>query len=149
MIDYVVLENDTLGKIANYFQVSEDEIKKANNLANDQIEEGMVLKIPYDLKVNYYTVSSGDDLYSIARKYQISVEALAQLNGLKVGDYIYPGQKLLVPIEGYKIYITKDGDTVNQIHNITATSIENIILGNPNLYLLPNQLIVYSDKKEM
>ena len=146
MIDYVVLENDTLGKIANYFGVSIDEIKKLNNLTSDQLEEGMILKIPYDLKINYYTVLNGDDLYSIANKYQISVETLAKLNGLKVGEYIYPGQKLLVPIEGYKIYITKDGDTINEIHNIIGLPIESIIAGNPNLYLLADQLIVYSNQ---
>lgn len=143
MIEYIVTGNDTLMKIADYYQVSVDELKKINNLMDDNIEEGTILKIPYTIKTEYYTVLSGDDLYSIAKKYDISVEFLARLNGLRVGEYIYPGQSLIVPKEGYNIYITDSGDTILGIHNELKVPIENLINGNPDLYLLPDQLIIY------
>lgn len=45
----------------------------------------------------YYTVRSGDSLYSIAKKYPgISADNIAKANGLK-GNSIRPGQKLLIP----------------------------------------------------
>lgn len=143
MIEYIVTGNDTLMKIADYYNVSVDELKKINNLMDDNIEEGTILKIPYTIKTEYYTVLSGDDLYSIAKKYDISVEFLARLNGLRVGEYIYPGQSLIVPKEGYNIYITDSGDTILGIHNELKVPIENLINGNPDLYLLPDQLIIY------
>lgn len=143
MIEYIVTGNDTLKKIADYYQVSVDELKKINNLMDDNIEEGTILKIPYTVKTEYYTVLSGDDLYSIAKRYDIPVEFLARLNGLRVGEYIYPGQSLIVPKEGYNIYITDSGDTILGIHNELKVPIENLINGNPDLYLLPDQLIIY------
>ena len=148
MINYVVGPNDTLTGIADYYDVSVDEISKINNLIDNKIEEGMTLKIPVELKIIYYKVREGDDLYSIAKKYDMNVETLAQLNGLRVGEYIYPNQQLLVPLEGYKVYITKSGDTIFSIQNELQIPVESVISGNPNLYLLPDQLIIYqSDSK--
>jgi LysM repeat protein len=43
-----------------------------------------------------YTVQTGDTLYRIALKYQLSVEALKAANGLS-GDLIYAGQVLTIP----------------------------------------------------
>ncbi|MEM6685380.1 MAG: glucosaminidase domain-containing protein [Bacteroidota bacterium] len=42
-----------------------------------------------------YTVVKGDTLYSIARKYKITVDQLKSLNGLK-NDYIQIGQELII-----------------------------------------------------
>lgn len=145
MIEYIVGPNDTLNKIAEYYGVSVDEIVELNDLNDKIIEEGMILKIPIELKIGYYTVLVGDDLYSIANKFDIPVETLSKLNGLKVGEYIYPNQKLIVPLEGYKVYITKNGDTIFGIGDTLDIPIENVIEGNPNLYLLPDQLIVYRE----
>ncbi|MGD9252535.1 MAG: LysM peptidoglycan-binding domain-containing protein [Holophagae bacterium] len=43
-----------------------------------------------------HTVRSGDNLYSIARRYGSTVSAIRQANGLR-GSLIRPGQRLLVP----------------------------------------------------
>lgn len=51
-----------------------------------------------------YTVQSGDTLGSIAQRFGISVQALAQANGIKDIDRIFAGQTLTVP----------DGDTPSQ-----------------------------------
>jgi len=148
MINYVVGPNDTLTGIADYYDVSVDEISKINNLIDNKIEEGMTLKIPVELKIIYYKVREGDDLYSIAKKYDMSVETLAKLNGLRVGEYIYPNQQLLVPLEGYKVYITQSGDTIFSIQNDLKIPVESVISGNPNLYLLPDQLIIYQNNSK-
>lgn len=147
MIEYVVGPNDTLNSIADFYDVTIDEIINENNLTNNKLEEGMVLKIPVELKIGYYTVLEGDDLYSIANKFGISIETLSKLNGLKVGEYIYPNQKLIVPLEGYRIYITKSGDTVTGVQNDLNVSFDDLIKENSSLYLLPEQLVVYKNKK--
>lgn len=43
-----------------------------------------------------YVVQKGDTLYSIARKYNVTVEDLAACNNIKNPDLIHPGQKLIV-----------------------------------------------------
>ena len=43
-----------------------------------------------------HTVALGDTLYSIARKYNVALEALIRLNTIE-NNTIYPGQKLKVP----------------------------------------------------
>lgn len=44
----------------------------------------------------FHTVKKGETLYSIGRKYKISVAALQKLNGLKADSKIYPGMNLLI-----------------------------------------------------
>ena len=43
-----------------------------------------------------HTVSSGETLYSISRRYGLTVEKIRQMNKLAEGAAIHPGQKLLV-----------------------------------------------------
>jgi LysM repeat protein len=47
-------------------------------------------------KKQYHTVRSGDTLYSIARKYRISLNELRRINNLTPNQDIYPNQRLLV-----------------------------------------------------
>lgn len=45
----------------------------------------------------YYTVRWGDTLYSIARRFGTTVEAIAQANGILNSAYIRVGQRLFIP----------------------------------------------------
>ena len=47
-------------------------------------------------KGRYHTVKSGDTLYSISRKYGVTVDDVRRLNNIGKNDHIYPGQKLLI-----------------------------------------------------
>lgn len=80
-IDYRVVLGDTLYGIANKYGVSVDEIKRINNLSNNNLSIGQIIRIPY-LDTKIYTVVSGDTLYSIAKKYGLSVDELKKLNNL-------------------------------------------------------------------
>ena len=44
-----------------------------------------------------YTVQPGDTLYSISRRYNVSVSALASANGLTMNSWLYTGQHLVIP----------------------------------------------------
>ncbi|MEA3408395.1 MAG: LysM domain-containing protein [Chloroflexota bacterium] len=44
-----------------------------------------------------HVVKRGETLYSIARRYGVSVEALAHANGLRTPNTIYAGQRLVIP----------------------------------------------------
>ena len=142
-MQYIVKSGDTLQGIADYYGITVLQLKEYNNITDDDLEEGMILNIPYESPLEYYTVKEGDDLYSIANKVQIPVEFLAKLNGLKVGEYIYPKQELLVPKKGYKIYLTSKGDSINTISNKLGLGINDIINNNKELYLIEDQLVIY------
>ena len=79
---YTVKAGDNLYSIAKKYGVSIDEIKKNNNLSNNLLSIGQVLKIPLDNTNSFYTVSRGDTLYSIAKKFNISVSELKNKNNL-------------------------------------------------------------------
>ena len=91
---------------------------------------------------NTYTVEKGDSLYAIARKYNINPELLATMNGLEMEDYIYPNQNLLIPKSGYSYYITKEGDTLNNVASMFKTNIANILNDNNIIYLSEGQILV-------
>lgn len=151
MEKYIVKEGDTLLSIAEAFHVRVIDLIKENKLEDIYIlEPGMELIIPVDMPLGFtsYTVKKGDSLYAIARELgNITATQLAEVNGLEINEYIYPDQKLIVPKPGVKVYITKDGDTVKTVAEAIGTTDRNLILYNPNVYLLPEQLIAYEMPK--
>ena len=99
---YVVKKGDTLWSIANNFNVSVNDLKNANNKSNNSLSIGEQLIIPgkstgENLSTIIYTVKSGDNLYSIARRYNVTVNEIKSLNNLS-GNLLSIGQKLSIPI---------------------------------------------------
>ena len=147
METYIVKEGDNIATIAKKYNISIVDLINQNNLENVYyLEPGLELIIPEEkapLGFTHYTVKKGDNLYEIAKRYNISVKDLSELNGLEINEYIYPEQRLLVPEEGVQVYITKDGDTIQTIIDKLGTNREEIFVYNPKIYLLPEQLIAY------
>jgi LysM repeat protein len=100
---YTVQPGDTLYSIARRYGTTVDAIAQANGILNPSyIYVGQVLCIPSGyapppVTGGYYTVQPGDTLYSIALRYGTSVWAIAAANNLPNPNYIYTGQKLLIP----------------------------------------------------
>ncbi|MDD6272578.1 MAG: LysM peptidoglycan-binding domain-containing protein [bacterium] len=90
-----------------------------------------------------YEIKKGDTLYKISKEYNVNTKLLAELNGLDLDDYIYPGQGLLVPKKDVSYYITKDGDTLYNVSKIFGLDQEDLIKQNKTIYLLPEQMIFY------
>ena len=61
-----------------------------------------------------YVVQKGDSLYSIAKKFDISVNKLKEYNNLS-NNLLSVGQKLLIPIGEDTTYVVKNGDTLYKI----------------------------------
>lgn len=77
---------------------------------------------------DYYVVSNGDTLWSIAKKYGLSVDELKKLNNLS-SNLINVGQKLLVSNSGDCYYYVKKGDTLYSLakkYNITVDKLKDI-----------------------
>ncbi len=82
---YTVKSGDTLYSIARLFNTTVDEIKRLNNLTSNVLSIGQVLKIresETEPGVITYTVQSGDTLYSIAARFNTSVNDLIIKNNL-------------------------------------------------------------------
>lgn len=104
---YTVKSGDNLTQIANKFNVSVSDLKKWNNLDDETIYEGQVLKLyaskdtkestkkKETTKTQYHTVKKGETLAKIAEKYDVSIAELKKWNKLKSDDIIV-GQKLVV-----------------------------------------------------
>lgn len=93
--EYTVASGDTLSGIGKRFGVAVDEIKQINNLSNDFIRVGQVLKLEALPQVQEYTVKSGDSLSVIAQDFNTTVESLKRLNHL-TSNTIRVGQVLQV-----------------------------------------------------
>jgi len=150
---YIVEAGDTIQSIANKFNISTQDLIRENDLQNIYyLVPGLELIIPTtseESAFEYYTVKKGDNLYQIGKRYNITAEMLASINGLELNEYIFPEQKLLVPKEGVLVYLTKEGDTLNLVSEELGIPRDQIILYNENIYLLPEQLIAYRIRNNM
>lgn len=96
---YTVKKGDNLYSIARTYGTTVDKLKDINNLTSNNLSIGQVLKLPSSdtPKDNVvYTVQKGDSLYSIAREYGTTVDALKKLNNI-TSNTLSIGQKLLLP----------------------------------------------------
>ena len=71
-----------------------------------------------------YVVKPGDNLYSIARKYDTTVSELKRLNNL-TSNNLSVGQELKIPNER-RIYVVKRGDSLYSIANMFNTTVSAI-----------------------
>ena len=86
----------TLGSYATYL---DQRIEKLTN----KIEEASLPKQALSQEnKQYHKVVRGDTLYSISKKYNLSVDEIRKLNNLSDGKPIQPGQKLMVTTNNSK-----------------------------------------------
>ena len=144
---YIIEKSDTIDTISSKFNTSPEIIYQLNGYILD-IVPGYTLVVPRVTSkyFDYYTVSKGDTLYKIANDNNIDADLLSQLNGINKSDYIYPNQTLLIPKAGSILYFTAVGDTLSEIAKGLNVSLDKLVSQNENIYLQPEQLIVYKNK---
>ncbi len=185
---YKIASGDSLITIAKKFHTTVDVIRDVNNIRGSTIRAGKTLLIPvaskgihnYELsaanrlakrqnikpstqreKITYY-VKSGDTLWDLARKYNVSVRALAKWNGMAPRDTLKKGQKLVIWQRADQVatapenrsiirkigYKVRSGDSLYKIANKFNTSVAQIKKWNviEQKYLQPGQhLTLYVD----
>jgi membrane-bound lytic murein transglycosylase D len=117
---HVVKSGENLSMIASKYNCSTADLMKWNNLDDQKILVGQKIKLTSSgnssaakpktdngakpkttpsgsQKFSYYTIQTGDNLWEIAAKFDVTVAQLKSLNKFKNNTRISPGQKIKIP----------------------------------------------------
>ena len=127
---YTVKKGDSLWEIANQYGVSVNDIANYNNLGTTLLQIGQQLLIPsvtLDSDEIIYVVKPGDSLWSIAKKYNITVNELKDANNLS-SNMLSIGQQLIIPeTSEYETYVVKSGDSLWKIAQNYDVNVNDLI----------------------
>lgn len=143
---YTVQRGDTLYSLARRFNTTVQAIMSANNLTSTTIYIGQKLTIPGGSTPNptpnpapsTYAVQAGDTLYSLARRFGTTVDAIVTANKLP-STTIYIGQKLTIPGGSTPnpspnptptTYTVQAGDTLSAIARRFGTTVQALMSAN-------------------
>ena len=184
-IRHMVSTGETLGHLAVEYRTTTDVLKQANGLSSDLIRVGQGLMVPQpagatdgsallaaaltdgteypagDERRQAYVVQAGDSLWSVARRYNVTVAELAQWNSMSPQDVLSIGRELVVwsdnpvfvPTANQRIrrvtYTVRRGDSLYRISTRFRVSVAELLQWNnisPERYLQPGQqLILFVD----
>jgi LysM repeat protein len=132
---YTVIAGDNLWLIANKFGTTVNEIKTINNLTTDSLLVGQVLKVSQPAPTYItYKVTSGDSLYIVAKRFNVTIATIKTLNNLTT-ETINIGQILKIPttptptpapVVTTTNYTVVSGDTLWIVASKFKTTIDNI-----------------------
>jgi len=105
-VEHVVRRGDSLFNIAKRYETTTEDIQRLNHLPGTGLSVGQVLKIvpaqpsaktePPKPSRDVYAVRTGDTVFSIAKKHNMTVKRLQDLNRLNSKSMLQPGQKIIV-----------------------------------------------------
>ncbi|MCF8435242.1 MAG: LysM peptidoglycan-binding domain-containing protein [Ignavibacteriales bacterium] len=101
LIHHIVLKGETLGHIAEKYNTTASEIRKNNGIKGSLINVGQELLVEpgnsnsEKTGIDSHVVASGESLWTIAKKYNVSVEQIKEWNNLSK-DNIKKGDKLKI-----------------------------------------------------
>jgi LysM repeat protein len=145
---YTVRSGDTLYRISLRFGVTVAALRVANDLQSDLIFVGQRLVIPGSSSGEQpagqvYVVQQGDTLYSIARRYGVTVSAIEASNDLPASGYIYPGMSLTIPGRSHTV---QSGETLTAIAARYGVTVQALAaangITNPDRILVGQELII-------
>lgn len=94
-----VAKGENVYRIAKRYNTTPEAIYKINPTAKDGISEGEILAVPVlsDQEYKTHVVEKGDTVYSLSKKYNISVETIYLLNpeadkGINLGQILNVGK---------------------------------------------------------
>jgi N-acetylmuramoyl-L-alanine amidase len=141
---YEVKPGDSLTSIANRHGTTVERLANLNDLRNpNHIVIGQTLKVPGRSGggggggASTHTIRPGQSLSGIAKRYGVSAQRLAEVNGIRNPNLIFAGQTLKVPSKGggaaqrtptrrTTTYTIKPGDTLSRIataHGVTLQAL--------------------------
>jgi len=148
---HIVKPKETLLTIANYYQLTQAELKAANPSIQDNIKVGQVLKLPEKKQSRttdevripsdvdstiIHKVAKGETLFKISRQYGVGLDELKNLNpGLT--ESLAVGQKILIPkkkiAESYIIHKVQSRQKSKNLAKDYGITKEDLRAYNPSL----------------
>ncbi len=147
---YVVKEGETLFEIANRYNTSLMELRRANNLETTLVDAGRTLRVKnldivtntakqetthtnYETNnSNFHHVVSGETLYNLAKRYNLTLNELKRLNDLN-SNLIAVGQKLRIrgfiatnELDHVSVWTVSKGDTLFSIARENGITVDTI-----------------------
>ena len=94
-----------------------------------------------------YTITDGEDMESIARKFLTTPEELMEINGFDREYRINTGNMMIVPNNNkiFQNYLVKKGDTIYEIANRVGTDVDTLLKVNgldEDDYIYPDENIL-------
>jgi membrane-bound lytic murein transglycosylase D len=146
-----IRSGDTLSAIAKQNHMSLAALKQANGIKGHYLRVGKSLKIPQRsqpqafythsdrqrpttnlrlAKKHKYTIKSGDSLWRIARKYDVTVKKLAAWNQISRNKTLKPGKKLVVWVgksgKSALQHTVRKGDSLDRISRKYRVSVSSL-----------------------
>jgi len=174
---YEIQPGDTLSKIAAQMHTRVDVLQRVNNLRGSQIIAGKSLLIPRGVNASgltsspfqqtaslkasptpsSYRIRSGDNLWSIARRFDLKSADIAMWNGIDLESILRPGQIIsLSPNEAISSvgnaeadalatsYVVRRGDSMASIANRFNANLDELLKQNSldsSSLIFPGQII--------
>ncbi len=152
-----VAAGESLASIAGYYKVPESVVDRMNEGTQSGLETGDALWVPAgdvsqlraglgsDMERRVHRVKSGESLWSISRRYGMTVAQLARMNHISTKALLHPGQRLQVAgsggsgasgsgttetrtaaVDGKVKYKVKRGDTLSGIARRYAVTVREL-----------------------
>ncbi len=117
---HVVTSGESLGSIANKYHCTTSDLMKWNNLTSQKITVGQKIRLVSNgqastttvkaespsktkkppstgQKFTWYTIQSGDNLWDVADKFDVTVSQIKTINNFKNSNRLQLGQKIKIP----------------------------------------------------
>ncbi len=131
--EYIVQPGDTLYGLARRFGVTVEALREVNGLPGEGIIAGTRLLIPppaQDDRVRTHTVQAGETLYSLARRYGVTVAQLRRANGLR-SDVIRTGTVLTIPeATSERTHVVQRGETLYSLARRYGVTVDALVSAN-------------------
>lgn len=121
-----VSPQETLFAISRRYQVPVGEIQNSNEVLKQGLKIGQTIRVPYIAKsdisegATLHKVATGETLFSISKKYNVTVDSLKQWNKL-LGNDLSVGQALVVKETSPQPFVTSPAPTIASTTTVTPT----------------------------
>ncbi|TDX44492.1 muramidase family protein [Orenia marismortui] len=144
---YTIRPGDTLYNLSRRFEITLDEILNANpDIDPNNLKTGQKICIPVEEISGkcptgfLYTVVLGDTFFSIARRFNVSIDALTSANSGVNPNQLQIGQELCIPAATPPVrpcpgrfYTVQAGETFTSIAKKFGYTLDALLIANPGI----------------
>ena len=98
ILQYVVLDGESVSSIAQKFSVSAESIKWSNNLGGDSVRAGTTIVLPPKNRTGLvYKPNAGDTIEKLAEKYKTTADKIVAFNDLELTGSLPVNEYIFIP----------------------------------------------------